>query len=113
MPANEVLARLSEIATTDMADFLKFDKDKSTFMIDIKGAKKRRRSHLIKKITPTKYGLKIELHDPLTALDKLARYHNLFQGDEGTSLADRLETAYEVIKKRTGKRDDVSESGDD
>lgn len=76
MDANEVLGRLSDLARADMSDFLKVDKD-GGYKIDLNKAKRRNKLSLIKKLTPTKFGLGIELHDPMAALDRMAKYHGL------------------------------------
>lgn len=86
MGADEVLARLTDIARGDLADVL--DQDGS---FDIKTARRRGKSHLIKeqriteKFIPQEGGddilirtTKIKLHDPHAALVQLGKYHKLF-----------------------------------
>lgn len=81
LKTDEILSRLSDIASIDMMDFVTIDEE-GRHKIDLAKIKKRRRGHLIKKLTPTKYGLGIELHDAQAALEKLGRYRRLF-GDTG------------------------------
>ena len=74
MPADEVLARLSAIASADIRELFDFD--------DAGNMKKFKLTrdaplHLIKSITPTAKGLKVELHDAKAALDTLAKHHGL------------------------------------
>jgi phage terminase small subunit len=77
LTANQVLARLSDIATGDLGDFLTID-DAGAWSIDMRKAKRAGRTHLIKKIKASPTGTEIELHSPLDALDKLGKYRRLF-----------------------------------
>lgn len=91
MSADEVLARLSEMAATDIGDYISINDDGS-FRIDLSRAKKTRRTRSIRKVkTITKTftsdqgesvetRCELELHDQQAALDKLARYHGLYDG---------------------------------
>lgn len=84
MPAEEVLARLSAIARSDMADLTN---DKGEF--DYAAAKERGKTSLVKKVKArryttgkgddkeTVYEVEAETHDPLKALQLLAKYHAL------------------------------------
>lgn len=77
IPAKEVLARLSDMAAADMGDFVSVDKA-GGFALDLKRAKLQGRLHLVKKLSHTKYGVAIELHDAQAALEKLGRHRGLF-----------------------------------
>jgi hypothetical protein len=77
MDADETLARLSEIASIDLGDFLTIAQDGS-YTLDLAKAEAAGKLHLIKKLTPTRYGIVIELHDALAALTLLGKYHGLF-----------------------------------
>lgn len=87
MPANEVLVQLSDIARADLADALN-----PAGGIDPLEAKRRGKSHLIKKFktkTTTMedreiYETEIEMHDRLDALKTLAKYHNLVNNTQIT-----------------------------
>lgn len=74
MPANEVLARLSQQARANAMDFIK--PNGNGFGLNWEELEKR--GHLIKSITMTKTGPRIELHDAQSALDKLARTLGLY-----------------------------------
>lgn len=76
MTPDEVVIRLSEIARSSPETFLTFEGN--TWKVDIPKAKRENKMHLIKSITPTRYGPKIELLDPLKALEMIGRYHTLF-----------------------------------
>lgn len=96
MPANEVLARLSEYASADLGNYLSIHDD-GTFQVNLSKARKSRRTRAIKKVkTKTRtvstdrgdeveVQAEIELHNPLFALDKLAQYHGLYapRSDDG------------------------------
>lgn len=84
MPADEVLARLSAIARADIRELIRFERPKARegeetpdewlWRLDLRPDAPM---HLVKKITPNKYGYAIELHDPLAALSTLAKHHGL------------------------------------
>lgn len=76
MPASEVLARLTEIARSSMADFLS-PRGKGV-ALDLKRASDAGALHLVKKYTKTKQGVTIELYDAQAALVKLGEHHRLF-----------------------------------
>jgi len=78
MPANEVLARISEFASADMGNFLDIDKKSGAWNVNLVKARRAGKTKLVKKIKATKDGTEIELHSPLDALDKLARYHGFY-----------------------------------
>jgi hypothetical protein len=86
LAADEVLARLSEVASVDMDDFVRITARGGT--LDLKRARERGKTHLIKSLRPTKYGLAIELHDSQAALEKLGRYHGLFGPAKGPASGD-------------------------
>lgn len=77
MSANEVLVRLSEIAHGDIADFLEFH-SYGPASINLRQGYERGKMPLVKKLTPTKFGTAIELHDPVAALTLLGKHHKLF-----------------------------------
>jgi hypothetical protein len=77
MPANEVLARLSEIATASLGDFIEVQ-DGNGWTIDLKKAKRGGKLKLLKKLKSGEHGPEIELLSPLDALEKLAKYHGLY-----------------------------------
>lgn len=77
LSTNQILARLSDIATADLGDFVKIESENG-WSLDLKKAKRARRTHLIKKLKMGQYGPEIELHSPLDALEKLGKYRKLF-----------------------------------
>jgi len=79
MPAAEVLVRLSEHASGNLADFIDIKED-GGIAVDFKAAKENGKLHLLKKLTFTKEGKlqSIELHDPQAALVHLGRAYALF-----------------------------------
>ena len=77
MPANEVLARLSEIASDGLASFVNVH-ESGAWSIDLKRAKKAGKLWMLKKIKPTDEGPEIESYSVLDALDKLAKVHGLY-----------------------------------
>ncbi len=109
MHSKEVLARLSEIASGSLDEFLDIP-DKGDWSLDLKRAKRHRKLGLLKKVKlrretrfePGPNGktkepvitdqLEIEIHDPLAALDKLARFHGLYERkQESTDVLNELE----------------------
>jgi phage terminase small subunit len=87
MPSEEVLARLSAQAASNIGDFLKVDTDGDVFWVDLSVEKPL---HLIKKLKITKSTLgdsddaiivdtkvEIELYDAQSALTTLAKHHGL------------------------------------
>lgn len=77
LSAKEVLARLAEQATIGIDDFITLDA-KGQPVLDLKKAKKKRRLGVVKSLTPTKHGIKIELYDKQAALVQLGKYHGLW-----------------------------------
>lgn len=77
MGPNEVLARLTEMATSSMEDFVNPDK-LGVRIVDLKRAAERGKLHLVKKVSETQHGLAVELHDQQAALVQLGRHYGLF-----------------------------------
>lgn len=75
LTTNQILARLSDIATGDLGDFLKIDDD-GGWKLDLLKAK--RKTHLIRKIKSGRQGTEIELYNSLEALTLLGKYRKLF-----------------------------------
>lgn len=90
MPADEVLARLSEHASSDMANFIEVAPD-GTLAINLEKARKAKRTRVIKKVKVTKKTFttdmgesvevrsELELYDAQAALEKLAKFHRLYE----------------------------------
>jgi len=92
MASDEVLARLSDMASTDIDEFftevdvqdgvdeIGNPKLEKKLRFDYTKAKKRGKTHLIKKIKVDKNGdIEFELHNSADALDKLAKFHGLYK----------------------------------
>src|SRR5208337_4877141 len=77
MPANEVLARLSEIASTGLEPFMEVS-EFGAWSLNVAKAKNAGRLWMLKKIKPTELGTEIEAYSALDALDKLAKVHGLY-----------------------------------
>lgn len=77
LSTNQILARLSDIATADLGDFIDIT-DAGGWKLALNKAKRGRRTHLIKKIKSTESGPEIELHSPMEALTLLGKYRRLF-----------------------------------
>ena len=101
MSADEVLLRLAEQAKGDMADFVNIEVRGG--ILDFQKAKNLGLTHLIKSVSWSKSGVRIELYDAQSALSLLGKHHGLFKdriehsGPEGGAV---------VIKFTGGMRDD-------
>ena len=99
--ADEVLARLSDIASGDFSPYVKIVRGKPS--VDLQAMIDAGHGHLIKAIKQTKFGVNIEFHDPVAALDKLGRYHALFiersevSGPSGGPIPVDIETTIEQV----------------
>jgi hypothetical protein len=82
MTAEETLHRLADMARGDIGDFLstftvtKDGKTKQITIVDMEKVKANGR--LVKSITQTKLGPRIELYDARAALVDIGRYHKMF-----------------------------------
>lgn len=73
MSANEALSRMSEIARGVHAFYIECDDDGANVNIEMMIADGK--AHLIKSITPTQYGMKIEFCDMQAALNTILKHH--------------------------------------
>lgn len=87
MPANEALARLAEQARVNIADFIVTNGNGFT----LNWEELQRRGHLVKAITMTRSGPKIELYDAQGALDKIAKILGLFNEKQEVAEKVRVE----------------------
>lgn len=76
MGANEVLARLTDIASNSLADCLTL-KGKA-WIVDLPKAQRLGKLHLIKSVKATRYGPEVELYSAADALVQLGKVHHLF-----------------------------------
>jgi phage terminase small subunit len=81
MTADEVLARLTEQARGDYGNYIDSEGE-----VDIEALKADGKAHLIKSISDSKYGKRIEFYDSQKAISLMAKYHRLF--------ADRVENIH-------------------
>lgn len=94
MPADEVLARLAEIARADIRALMQFseaDADGAPAGSFV-GLRLERGAplHLVKRLTPTRYGMAVELHDAHAALTTLAKVHGLLGGVDWTKIPQSI-----------------------
>lgn len=75
MSGNEALARLSDIARSDISDFVEVQAGLP--VIDFDKAEKAGKLHLLKKITYGKGTISFEVYDKQAALNTIARHHGL------------------------------------
>lgn len=76
MGADEVLARLGDIARIDMSEFVAI-KNGIPFL-DLEKAETANKLHLLKKFKTTKQGIEIELYDAQSALETIGKHLGLF-----------------------------------
>ncbi len=93
MTAEEVTARLTEQARGNMEDFLRFNEledeagqKRTTFArLDLPAARDAGKLHLVKSLSWTKEGVRIELYSAKDALDSIAKTLGMFK-DQSTNL---------------------------
>lgn len=86
MEAAEVLDRLGQIARASIGDLMRVvevDKDGNPLdhpylEFDLESAHRNELLYLVKSITPTRYGIKVEMHDQLRALELIGRHLAMF-----------------------------------
>ncbi len=106
MSADEVLARIAEIASCDLVDFL--DVNAEGARVNMELVKRRGLGHLIKRLRAHKNGtVDIELEAKLPALIKLGEYYKLWHPEAApqvslVELAKRLRAKYEHLRSNDG-----------
>jgi phage terminase small subunit len=93
MSADEVLTRLAEQARASIGDFIEID-EKGRWKVDLGKAKTDDKLHLIKSLSPTQYGVKVELYDAQAALVHLGRAHGLFTDNVNERSNQKIEIEY-------------------
>ena len=78
MSADEVLARLTEQARGDIGNYIDDEGN-----VDFQKLKEEGKGHLVKSISDSKYGKRVEFYSSQAAMQLMAKYHRLF--------ADRIE----------------------
>lgn len=77
MEADEVLARLSDQARADIADFITIDEGTGKPTLDLRKAEGK--THLVKNVRETKEGTFIELYNSQSALVHMGKAHGVFE----------------------------------
>jgi phage terminase small subunit len=77
MSADEVIQAIGDIGRADIDKLIDID-DKGRPSFNFLRAKEQGYLNLIKSITPTPNGLKVELHDRMKALELMGKHHALF-----------------------------------
>ena len=107
MAADEVLARIADLASSDLTEFIDVD-PKGVCKVNLKLVKRLGLGHLIKRLRINKDGTQdIELEAKLPALVKLGEHFNLFKREAQpqvtmVEVAKHLRARYEELR-RTGE----------
>ena len=110
MASNEVLARLADVASFNLLEFMDVDKD-GVVKADLELVKRLDLGHLIKRVRINKDGTQdIELEPRVPALVKLGEHYKLWKGEAQpqvtlVELAKRLRARYEQLRPN-GRDDD-------
>jgi len=107
MSADEALARLSELARADLGDFLSVQEHSGTAVVDLANAEAEGKLFLLKKYKETRYGAEVELHDPMRALELIARHHGVADGDND-NLIELPAEAVDLMKQLQLSKQDVA-----
>ena len=107
MAASEVLARVADLASADLTEFIDVD-PQGVCKVDMKLVKRLGLGHLVKRLRINKDGTQdIVLEARLPALVKLGEHYNLFKREAQpqvtlVDLAKHLRARYEELR-RTGE----------
>lgn len=96
MSADEALARLSDQARLDVGLFV-YEDDDHELHVNWGDLVEAELTHLVKAIYLTKYGTRIEFHDPQRALELIGKHHRLF--------SDTIEHTGEITLNYAGNVD--------
>jgi phage terminase small subunit len=116
MSADEVLTEIAEIGRASIEDLMDVD-EQGKLSFNFQRAKEEGKLHLIKSIVNTQWGIKVELHDRMQALQLIAKHLGLFTekvdlttgGKPLRNLNTReltdeeLETLEKILGRTTGK----------
>ncbi len=112
--ANEVLARIADVATSDLLNFIAVDPH-GDWKVDLKQVQRLGLGHLIKRLRKNKDGSsEIELEARVPALLKLGEHHKLWKGEAQSQLtlvdlAKGMSEHYDRLQ-REGQADQTTES---
>lgn len=95
MSKDEVIARFSSQAESAFGSFIMQDWA-GHITLDLKALRAAGLSHLIKKISNSKFGPSIEFHDPQLALSKLAQYYGLLNDSTTINLHVDLKVIHQI-----------------
>lgn len=111
LSADEVLARLSDMAQGTMGDFIgevHISEDGLILLstIDLERARAAGKLHLIKSISITDKGIKVELYDAKSALELLGKHYELFSDNKPADreLLVNITNYNEMLEKAYGHR---------
>lgn len=119
MSADETLHRLGEQARGSLEHFIRFEED-GTFWVDLDKARAAGMLHLAKEVrqekkvytyddasTETTYKTTVKIHDSQSALDKLMRYHGLY--DDKVRLVTWKDKVIEALRAGRVEPEQVKE----
>ena len=92
MTADEVLVRLAEQARVNIGEFFTEEG------LAVNSQKVKQKGHLVKSLTWTQYGPKLELHDAQSALVNLGKHHGLFTDKIEIKLTKEVERILSIIE---------------
>jgi hypothetical protein len=104
MAASEVLARVADVASADLTEFIDVDSP-GVCKVNLKLLRRRGLGHLIRRVRIKKDGSsEVELEAKLPALVKLGEYYKLWKGEAEqqvtlVSAAKHLEARYEKLRR--------------
>ena len=117
MSQEEVLARVSDLARTDMADFLRFSSLNGPASLDLIKAKRKQSLGGIKKLKASRIDrgeddpldvVEVELHSPIEALKLLMKYHKLIDAakEDGAEKGKKpISEALDMLRARQRERE--------
>ena len=89
MKTDQILSEVSDIAGLDISDFVEVF-GVGAVKWDFEKAQKAGKMHLIKTITPTREGLKVEFHDKLKAIELIGKHAGVFDEPPGDDTAKAI-----------------------
>jgi phage terminase small subunit len=112
LPAEEVLARMADLASADLLPYLERDRN-GEWQLDVSKLKAAGKGHLVRKLKASKDGVEVEIRDSLVALQRLGEYHGLWDRQKPpdvslVELARRLREKYEHDRGGSVGRTDES-----
>ncbi len=108
MKPNEVMHRISKMASANIAELLDVDKDTGQATLNLKKAMARGAMFLVKKLNFDSFGniKSIEVHDSFAALTKLGQHHKLFDRTREAQ-PDARELARELLDDLRSRHEDL------